>query len=193
MRTLDEICNANNTDKGSVHPNPHDYAWHYDSLFWEIRHEPIKLLEIGVADGGSMKSWLEYFPNGRIYGVDITPGRAFQDERYTQAQGDQNDPAFWAKFTTDHGADWDVIIDDGSHFSGHVITSFSVLWPFVKLGGLYCVEDLFCSYVPMYCTPGLPPHSEFLNGLVKDMHHGCGMVDEFHFFRELVVMRKKRR
>ena len=75
MRTLDEIFNANGTDKGSQFGCP-GYAPHnlgpvYEEAFAPLRLEPIKLLEIGVQGGASIKSWLEYFPSAQIYGIDL--------------------------------------------------------------------------------------------------------------------------
>ena len=37
---------------------------------------------------------------------------------------------------------FDIIIDDGSHVSKHIITSFSFLFDYLTVGGLYAVEDL---------------------------------------------------
>jgi len=40
------------------------------------------------------------------------------------------------------GADFDLIIDDGSHLCNHQIISAAVLSPFLKSGGLYIIEDV---------------------------------------------------
>ncbi len=39
-----------------------------------------------------------------------------------------------------------MIIDDGSHISEHIITSFKTLFPHLKKGGLYFVEDLHAGW-----------------------------------------------
>ena len=44
----------------------------------------------------------------------------------------------------------DVIVDDGSHVSAHVILSFETLYPSLKPGGIYIVEDIGTSYWPHY-------------------------------------------
>jgi len=41
-----------------------------------------------------------------------------------------------------------IIIDDGSHVSEHVITSFHTLFPYLANNGIYVVEDLHTSYLP---------------------------------------------
>ena len=40
----------------------------------------------------------------------------------------------------------DVIIDDGSHINEHVIETFKFLFPKLKDGGIYIVEDTQTSY-----------------------------------------------
>ncbi|HYP89238.1 MAG TPA: hypothetical protein VEQ59_13820, partial [Polyangiaceae bacterium] len=40
----------------------------------------------------------------------------------------------------------DIIIDDGSHLSEHVVHSFHILFPLLAPHGIYVVEDLQTSY-----------------------------------------------
>ena len=48
-------------------------------------------------------------------------------------------------FRKKHGP-FEIIIDDGSHFWGDVIVSFIFLFPLLKQGGIYVIEDLHSSY-----------------------------------------------
>jgi hypothetical protein len=41
---------------------------------------------------------------------------------------------------------WDIIIDDGSHLPEHQLVSFTALFPFVRPGGVYVIEDIETSY-----------------------------------------------
>jgi len=45
---------------------------------------------------------------------------------------------------------FDIIIDDGSHMSHHIIASFNALFPHVRPGGIYVVEDLATAYWPTW-------------------------------------------
>ena len=45
---------------------------------------------------------------------------------------------------------FDIIIDDGSHVSRHIINSFNHLFDHLSKNGLYIVEDLQTSYIPRY-------------------------------------------
>jgi hypothetical protein len=44
----------------------------------------------------------------------------------------------------------DIIVDDGSHVNEHIIKTFNHLFPLLKKGGIYVIEDLQCSYWPWY-------------------------------------------
>ena len=43
------------------------------------------------------------------------------------------------------GGLFDIIIDDGSHVNDHQYFTFTVLLPFISMGGLYIVEDIHSS------------------------------------------------
>jgi hypothetical protein len=42
----------------------------YEAILSRHQNKKINILEIGVAYGGSLGIWKDYFPNGKIYGVD---------------------------------------------------------------------------------------------------------------------------
>jgi demethylmacrocin O-methyltransferase len=44
----------------------------------------------------------------------------------------------------------DIVVDDGSHVNSHVITSFKTLFPLLRKGGCYVVEDIHTSYDQYY-------------------------------------------
>merc|ERR1712029_878213 len=45
-------------------------------------------------------------------------------------------------FISETGGNFDIIIDDGSHVPNHQLVSFETLWPSIKPGGMYIVEDI---------------------------------------------------
>ncbi len=194
MKTLDEIMIAMETDKATVftrtYAKPHGYAPIYDRFFTPFRNEPIKLLEIGAASGESIRSWLEYFPSAKVYGVDIVHDTnpwnvpnpiTSPHERYTFVHGDQSNPVFWKSFIAKHGGRWAVVVDDGSHDQSHIRLTLSTLWPYMAPGGLYCIEDL----------KGTAPVMEMLGLMIQNMHDGGSDLGEAHFSRELAVMVKR--
>jgi hypothetical protein len=192
MKSLDEIGIAHQTDKASqfsrTYAKPHDYLRHLERFFEPMRDKPIKLLEIGVGGGESIQTWLEYFQDAHVYGVDIVsntndynnPGYKPSD-RYTFSCGDQSKPEFWKKFIEVYGGDWDVVIDDGGHLAMPTITTFKSLWPHVKSGGVYEIEDL----------KQMPDLHEWIGLQTAAIHLWLNDIDSIYFARELCVMRKK--
>ena len=121
-------------DKGTLHY----YIESYDKLFNDYRELPINILEIGVAQGDSLKMWKEYFPHGNVYGIDVELPKSIPGIHMCEcSQIDQQklhdifkDVAF------------DIIIDDGSHKIQHQLLSAKYLWNKLKVGGLYVIEDI---------------------------------------------------
>ena len=111
-----------------------------------------KVLEIGVETGRSHRLWLEYFPNANVYGYDIfkygveefnrlQEGNPYLD-RSIMFEGDQSNVDDLQRFLSEHGGDFDMIIDDGGHTMEQMQTSLNYLWNSLKSGGLYVIEDL---------------------------------------------------
>lgn len=142
MKSLDQIALKFGTDKSSFF---HNYTRLYELYFEGIRYEKLKIFEIGIQDGFSLKTWEEYFPNAEIIGIDIVNLKHLEKERVHVEQGDQTDPIFLKKINDKYGP-FDIIIDDGSHHNDDMKASFECLFPMLKDGGLYIVEDLHACY-----------------------------------------------
>ena len=133
----------------------HWYTQHYARHFARLRTEPVRVLEIGIggyADpdrgGASLRMWQRYFQRGLVHGLDISR-KSVSGPRIMTIQGDQSDAAFLDELGRQLGP-FDVIIDDGSHLNDHVQISFHALFPHVRPGGLYVVEDLQTAYWPSW-------------------------------------------
>jgi hypothetical protein len=144
---LCRIAAKNDTDKGT------SYTRVYHALLAAVREEPLRLLEIGVYNGGSLRMWREFLPNATLFAIDVDPRcLAFEQEipGATIRLVDQADPAQLRRFVAETGGGYDVIIDDGGHTMDQQITSFEVLFPHVVSGGTYVIEDLGTSYWAEY-------------------------------------------
>lgn len=123
----------------------------YDKILSEYRNKTINVLEIGVLDGGSLELWHRYFgPNALIVGIDNhhqpnSMGLVFDSPMIHFRKGDQNDPKFLESLREEYN-EFDIIIDDGSHISKHIIESFENLYPIVNKNGMYIIEDTHTSY-----------------------------------------------
>ena len=135
---LDLIGIRLGTDKSRLRQ---DYLRHYERMMAGFRDRPITLLEIGIDQGASLRTWEIYFPRASIVGVDIMPAtQRFARKNVVVEIGSQFDAAFLAGLAQKYAPD--IVIDDGSHISEHQIFSFEHLFSCLKPGGLYVVEDI---------------------------------------------------
>lgn len=112
---------------------------------------PMRLLEIGVQNGGSLEVWKRYLPEGsEIWGLDIEPGVG--DLKFAEGIHvhvlDATDAAALDAVLPDR--EFDVIVDDGSHLARDIITTLELLYPRLASGGKYFIEDLHASYWTNY-------------------------------------------
>jgi hypothetical protein len=111
-------------------------------------NRPVRLLEIGVQNGGSLELWSDYLPEGSIcVGLDI-------DSRVKDLKFDTDRVAVFICDATNREAvqhsigdeTFDIIIDDASHLCKDVIASFEIFFERLTPNGIYFIEDLHTSY-----------------------------------------------
>ena len=136
--------------------------------------KPLRLLEIGVQNGGSLELWADFLPPGStIVGLDIDPRigeLTFDNPGISVHVADATDPAAIDRALGD--ARFDIIIDDGSHLCRDVCATFELLFPRLEPGGRFIIEDLHCSYYPGHGGSLRGPDSsvEFLKRLVDALN-----------------------
>ena len=138
------------TDKWGTHR----YAQHYQRHLQHLKNDSFNLLEIGIGGyskagkgGASLRMWKHFFPAAHIYGMDIRDKSFVDEDRITTFVADQSDPESLRAVAGKIG-ELDVIIDDGSHLSPHILRTFETLFPLLRDGGIYAVEDTQTSYWP---------------------------------------------
>src|SRR3954452_23932755 len=139
-----------------ANPGRRIHKWvHYFDIYHrhlaQYRGKPITVVEFGVSHGGSLQMWKHYFGRkARIIGVDIDPHcSAFAERRVEVVIGDQEDRGFLRQLR-DRVGPIDVVIEDGGHTMAQQINTFEVLWPAVRDGGVFLLEDLHTSYWEHY-------------------------------------------
>ncbi|MDT0469671.1 hypothetical protein [Streptomyces gibsoniae] len=178
---LTELAVRCGTDKwGALH----QYPQHYERHFAPLRDRRLTILEIGIGGyddpekgGASLRMWKQFFPRALIYGIDIVDKRPLDAPRLTTVTADQSKPEQLIAFAERHGP-FDIVIDDGSHISQDVITTFRHLFPYVRpTGGLYVIEDLHTAYWPGVFHGNDTDLSDpnytvgFLKTLIDGLHH----------------------
>ena len=147
----------------------------YEILFEKIRYKPLRILEIGVQNGGSLEIWSKYFPNCEvIVGCDVHPkveNLVFADPRIKIVLGDANKDAVISQITS-LASGFDLIIDDGSHISKDIVATFLKYFKHLSNDGLYVIEDLHASYWSNWGGGLAHPLSSisFLKRLVDILH-----------------------
>lgn len=158
------------TSVGGVHKWLH-YLPVYESVI--DRSRPIRMLEIGVFHGGSLRMWREYLhPQSIVVGIDIDPDcKQFEDpENSIHVRiGGQQDATFLHEINSEFGP-FDVILDDGSHMTSHMIESFRTLFASALADpGIYIVEDMHSNYWKAYRDSSMS-FVDFVAVLVDAMH-----------------------
>jgi len=158
--SLTEIANLHGSDKGTLGPSPRlpgrSYTDVYEAFLRPLRDEPITILQVGLGharseaahgragDGGAaLRTWHDYFPSARVLGADVEPATHLDGDRITTYVLDQGDPEALTAFCESLGdIELDVVVAGGSHRPDHQQLTLGHLFPRVKPGGLYIIEDL---------------------------------------------------
>lgn len=141
---LEDLMFKYGTDKSK---DDHGYVNIYSSLFpFHRRHSILNILEVGVSMGQSLQVWHEYFPNATVFGLDVHQPQNVIDNlavlsrvRYLKANGYDSKAVSSLDLIKNS---MDIIIEDGTHRIKDQQRAISVLWPYLKPGGYFIIEDV---------------------------------------------------
>jgi demethylmacrocin O-methyltransferase len=209
MSNLDKLASIHKTDKNRFH----FYTQHYQKHFKPFKYKKINLLEIGVggyenslSGGESLRMWKTFFPFAKIFSLDIFDKSFLQEKRIQIFKGSQVDLDFLEDVCTQAGV-FDLIVDDGSHINEQVIKSFEFLFPKLKNGGIYVIEDTQTSYWEKYGGSSKDlnkegtiycyfkslidslNHVEFIRDNYKKNYYDSHIV-EMHFYHNMIFIFK---
>ena len=156
-----------NTDKITLH----NYYPVYQSLAAQLGPEA-DVCELGVLDGESLKMWQYLFPKGTVTGVDYN-SHATWPVGTIKVLADQTAPKLPEVLS-----EYDIIVDDASHEGWKTKESFRLLWPLVRSGGFYIVEDWA---IGLADDPRSPYHNDGVDW------NGSGMLQAAESFLTLVA------
>lgn len=172
---LNRLAHLFQTDKWGSHW----YTPHYDHYFRPLKTRRLNILEVGVGGaqdsgvgGESLRMWKAYFRKSQIVGIDLYDKSHYSEHRMDVRQCDQTDTEGLIRLSQEYGG-FDIIIDDGSHISEHVIKTFETLFPLMRPDGIYAVEDLQTAYWPTWGGGfGNPNNSvAYFKRLVDGLNH----------------------
>jgi hypothetical protein len=142
------------TDKGIT---VHNYTEVYELFFSPLKNTAKKVFEIGIAGGGSLEMWRDYFPKATIYGIDIVPKGELDSDRLKTFVADQASRRQLAAFIARFGGFYDIIIDDGGHTMEQQQVSLGFLFKYLRPGGYYVIEDVHTSLPQFWSGFGVEP------------------------------------
>ena len=180
----------------------HSYTPQYHILLNNLRGNELNMLEIGIGNmelmrplvgdsyqpGASLRMWRDYFPKSHIFGCDIVPEVIFSETRIKTYLADQSNKISLLQLmqsikTQTNSETLDIILDDGSHIEEHMRLSFQVLWPFVKKGGLYIIEDIQGQFFESFKT--LDKDFGFTDSECVMAYKGTHYWDHFIAFKKI--------
>lgn len=159
--SLTELANLKGSNKGTNPSHGHglfNYTDIYEAYLGRLRSEKLTILQIGVGgsnakrgsgsssflmEGTTLKLWFDYFPNASIYGVDKEQYTYLENERVTSFAVEAASPSAWQAFErATPNVEFDLIFDDGTHRPEDQQVALGCLFPRLRSGGLYFIEDL---------------------------------------------------
>eukprot|EP00967_Tisochrysis_lutea_P140619 scaffold257198_cov28-Tisochrysis_lutea.AAC.2 len=213
---LNRLFNKYCSDKGTYWLSKHGYGSAYDVAFSPLR-EARNVVELGVGDetAASLSAWREYFPSAHFWIVDYDERRFHDEKQYAWAsktkrrhgcfdQGSAHAtwsaPRVHAFFGVDSSnqtmlqslplpQQLDIIIDDAAHVLTHQIAAIEALWPRLRPGGVYVIEDVTIGALPW--LKGLAAADQLARAPTNntDCGHECFYVQrpaEHPFIKRLV-------
>jgi len=187
-------------DRGSF---LHNYHRPYSKIFYkDMRYKVENVLEIGIWVGLGLLTWSHWFPNAIIEGVDWKFQYQSKIKRLYDLKEQVNNVERillnWVD-TSERGMVlkhfnpikyddyFDIIIDDGNHFSSGQKATLINFWQYLKPGGWYCIEDI----TDRYEQP--TKIIEYLNELSEE-GHSVGWFENPESIRQdsrMVAIKKK--
>lgn len=139
MTELCDIAIRHNTDKA---PWQWGYTLHYYRHLSGLRDTVKTVVEVGVWQGASLRTWRDFFPNAMVFGFDI--------EESCQVHGEDRIKTFLCDaygdiertthIMTEIG-EVDFFVDDALHYGQQQISLLNFMWPYIRVGGLYAIEE----------------------------------------------------
>lgn len=125
------------------------YPQIYEKHFSSFVGKKVLMFEIGIDKGGSLQMWKDYFgPKATIVGIDIV--EEYKNYKYSDSGinvriGDQADTNFLQKVIDEFGVP-DILLDDGGHTMDQMNITFDYVYPMMKSGSIYMIEDTHTCY-----------------------------------------------
>jgi hypothetical protein len=150
----------------------------YENLFHKYVDKKITFVEVGVAKGGSLFMWRDYFGNkAKIIGVDLNPeAKKLEKFGFDIVIGDQSKKSFWKYFFSKVGK-VDILLDDGGHTNIQQISTLANSINNINDGGMIVIEDTQTSYIKKgFGNPSTYSFINFSKYAIDAIHRRSSMI-----------------
>ncbi|AQU99939.1 hypothetical protein B2D07_03530 [Desulfococcus multivorans] len=184
--------------------------------FWGLRptFEANNIFELGLWDGGSVAFWFEYFQPKKHVGIDFQKrDNSPYFHQYVQSRHlEGRIKTYWDTnqidvkqlrqiFLQEFSEPLDLVIDDASHMYGLTKTSFEVLFPLLRPGGLYIIEDWTWGYWAEFQKPDHPwftktPFTQLIFELIESVgtsrakNDNAPLISDISVFKGFTVVER---
>ncbi len=162
------------------------------------------IIELGVFQGGGFAYLDGVFKPKILHGVDITSKRIPPLDTYctessrnlrVHYETSQDDKGFLEDLVkTQFSGKLDMVVDDASHTYELTRKSFEILFPLLKPGGIYVIEDWAWVYADGFKEPHPWANDISLAKLVLELIHNIGAsnktIDNLEVHQEMVIVQK---
>jgi hypothetical protein len=164
---------------------------------------PRSILELGIFQGGSYVFLDKLFKPRRMSAVELRPQPveplmhyvSRTENRFVHFATSQGDDEILRQIVLGELADeLDLVVDDASHTYEQTKTSFEILFPLLRPGGIYVIEDWSWAHHPNYQSPDAPFSKRYaLSNLLFEQIMLLGsapVISEIRVWRFLYLIRK---
>ena len=181
----------------------------YDRYFNGTRNfKAENIFELGMWDGGSAAFWFEFFQPRRHVGADIQNKSdspyfvKFLEERnirdrlkicWNTNQTDRN--RLLEIYNSEFDAPLDCVIDDASHLYVPTKESFETLFPLLRPGGIFIIEDWAWAHWKMGHEANHPfeneiPLTRLITELTEVVGTGSGIISDLKVYQGFTVVER---
>jgi hypothetical protein len=178
-----------------------DLVRRYVELLTDLR--PGRIVELGIYQGGSTALLAMLTQPLSMVAVELTPDRVAALDRLLEARQlsdkvqlaygtSQDDAAAIMAALEDAGVSapvLDLVVDDASHLVAQTRASFEILFPYVRPGGKYVIEDWSWAHIGYGLhKPDEQPLTELVFELTMVLPSSPGVIAEIHLDRDWAVI-----
>ena len=148
--SLENLFTKYGSDKASFWTeknNGHGYTKFYLKHLKKLKYKKLNILEIGSFAGASAAAFSKFFPNAKIFCLDIHISKFIYTSKKIKVFGldatkEKSVKKFFKKINISSDQEYfDIIIDDGSHKQDDILHALNILFKSLKSKGFYIIED----------------------------------------------------